>query len=180
MIRIVPLCLLFLTSCFHGNPGDKIAHRFFVSSQSFSGNLAGLAGADIKCQLAADAAGLGGVWKAWLSTLSDAASTRLSLSYPLVTVNGIAIFETENERLIGLPRTALNVDENGHVVGNVNVWTNTDTVGASRSADCNSWTTAVSGMNGGVGLSADLSVNRWTDAGNAACNTLAHLYCVEQ
>ena len=40
----------------------------FVTSAKFSGDVGGLAGADAICAGAAESAGLGGLWRAWLST----------------------------------------------------------------------------------------------------------------
>lgn len=172
---------LFLLSCGLGKPGEKLNHRMFVTSQTFSGNVGGLAGADARCQLAADAAGLGGTWRAWLSTGAVTAISRLSIGYPIVRVNGEAIFESENERLVGLFRNAPDMDEYGHGVGNVAVWTNTDTVGSTLfSNDCNAWTSASGGLNGGTGLTQDTSTGAWTRAGVNACSNSLRFYCLEQ
>ncbi len=51
--------------------------RLFVTSLKYNGNLGGLSGADAKCQARADAASLGGIWKAWLSDSTTDASARL-------------------------------------------------------------------------------------------------------
>src|SRR3989344_6490978 len=44
--------------------------RAFVTSATYHGNLGGLAGGDAECQSLANAASLGGIWKAWLSDSS--------------------------------------------------------------------------------------------------------------
>jgi hypothetical protein len=54
--------------------------RVFVSGSKWNGNLGGLAGADAKCQQAADAAGLGGTFRAWISDDATSASSRLTHS----------------------------------------------------------------------------------------------------
>lgn len=51
--------------------------RIFVTSTRYNGNLGGLSGADVKCQDRANAANLGGTWKAWLSDSTTSASSRL-------------------------------------------------------------------------------------------------------
>jgi len=51
--------------------------RVFVTSSSWNGNLGGLSGAGAKCQQAADAAGLGGTWVAWLSDSTYDAKDRI-------------------------------------------------------------------------------------------------------
>ena len=53
----------------------------FVTSQTFTGNLGGIAGADQKCQDLADAAGLPGIYKAWLAD-SDPASAPAQPFHP--------------------------------------------------------------------------------------------------
>lgn len=54
--------------------------RVFVTSTWYDGNLGGLTGADNKCQTRADAVGLGGTWKAWLSSQTVSAASRLTHS----------------------------------------------------------------------------------------------------
>ena len=54
--------------------------RVFVTSTTYKGNLGGLAGADAKCQTRANAASLGGTWKAWLSDSTTSAASRLTQS----------------------------------------------------------------------------------------------------
>lgn len=57
----------------------KIESKYvFVSSKRYNGDLGGLSGADTKCQTLAEAAGLPGVYKAWLSSSSESPSTRFS------------------------------------------------------------------------------------------------------
>ena len=67
----------------------------FATSQKFTGNLGGLAGADKKCQALATAPGVGlpGTYKAWLSDSSNSPFTRFVKSpgpYQLVTGEKVA------------------------------------------------------------------------------------------
>src|SRR5262245_3061033 len=50
-----------------GPGGTLPPRRVFVTSAIYPGNIGGLMGADAKCQTSADAAMLGGSWRAWLS-----------------------------------------------------------------------------------------------------------------
>lgn len=50
----------------------------FVTSQTYTGNLGGLAGADAQCNLLAKAAGLEGSYLAWLSDATESPSTRFN------------------------------------------------------------------------------------------------------
>jgi len=59
--------------------------RVFVTSAGYDGDLAGqsgttdgLAGGDALCNLHASAAGLGGIWKAWLSGDEEDAVDRIA------------------------------------------------------------------------------------------------------
>jgi hypothetical protein len=64
----------------------------FATSQGFTGNLGGLAGADAICQAEANAAGLPGTYKAFLSDNNTSAADRLNQSsLPYELVNGTPI-----------------------------------------------------------------------------------------
>src|SRR5262245_59646060 len=68
--------------------------RFFVTRTVYAGDLGGLSGADDKCRQAADAEGLGGTWRAWLSnTESPIAKDRISGDGPWCTVDGLIVFK---------------------------------------------------------------------------------------
>lgn len=70
------------------------AKRVFVTSKVYTGNLGGLAGADAKCQGLADAAKLGGTYKAWLADSKQRVSTRFSaagLTGPWTLVDGTPV-----------------------------------------------------------------------------------------
>src|SRR6187401_2282495 len=55
--------------------------RVFVPDQTYVGGLlGGLAGADMKCEARAAAAGLAGTYKAWLSDQTKSATARLTHS----------------------------------------------------------------------------------------------------
>jgi hypothetical protein len=76
----------------HGGGVVNGAKRVFVSSETYTGDLGGLDGADAKCQALADAAHLGGTFKAWLSTSTVDAADRLTHSTrPYTLVDGTLI-----------------------------------------------------------------------------------------
>jgi hypothetical protein len=62
--------------------------RIFLTSTVYSGDLGGLAGADATCQARADAANLGGTWRAILSTRQVDARDHVDGSFPRVNVDG--------------------------------------------------------------------------------------------
>jgi hypothetical protein len=75
-----------------GDAGSSTApKRIFLTSTVYDGNLGGLAGADAKCQARADAAQLGGTWKAILSTRTVDAADRIDGSVARVNVDGTLV-----------------------------------------------------------------------------------------
>lgn len=163
-----------------GDSGGLAGKNFFVTSQTFSGNLNGIAGADLKCQLAATAGGLQGTYKAWLSTYFEDFSNRLSVSYPLRTPTGLDIFMSRSNLVSGLIVNPPNRDEYGNLVPTPQVWTNTDSIGLGLQSDCGGWTTDSAAQSGGYGLANSTAGSAWTQAGFAGCSNQYRLYCLEQ
>lgn len=161
-----------------GSGSSAKQNRVFVTSSSYNGNLGGLDGADLKCQLAATTAGLSGVWKAWLSIAGVEASSRLVLAYPIKDVHGVEIF-ADATSMSGLLPIPPHLDEHGNLVGGA-VWTNTDSSGREFTASCNNWLTSTSGFTGVTGLSSAQTHGEWTQQGSATCDSANHLYCFEQ
>jgi hypothetical protein len=154
--------------------------RVFVSSISYSANLGNLAGADANCQALADAAQLGGTWRAFLSSSAASAATRLShsiLSYrridgALVATSGASFFSTTHVNPIDR-------DEHGAQLFNVEVWTGSGGSGVG-SGGCADWTSSDSGGSfPAVGLSGRTD-GGWADIYLQFCDRVAYLYCVEQ
>ena len=123
--------------------------RVFVTAAKYNGDLGGLAGADAKCQAAADAAGLGGIFMAWLSDGLDSPGTRF-LTLPLgpyITINGATVAGSYGDLTNGTGNinTPLDITETGaSVVAGDSVWTNTGTTGSSTTDlainTCFAWT----------------------------------------
>lgn len=101
------------------------ALRVFITSTAYTGDLGGLEGGDAKCQLAADAAGLGGSFVAWLSmsflgagddSFEIHAIDRVSGDGPWYRLDGQLAFS--NRANLGTsPRVQINIDELGEEVG---------------------------------------------------------------
>ena len=153
--------------------------RVFISSSVFpSGDLGGLAGADMTCNNLAAAAGLGGNWVAWLSTSTENAVDRLIPgSGPFVRAQppmaGLVIANDIIELTSGTLQNSIQLDELGFDPGsNGAVWTGTrpdGTVatdptfhcsGTQGVCACDAWTSA-SGDGGTWGNSA-FADSRWT------------------
>jgi hypothetical protein len=183
------------------SPPRKIV---FVSSQAYNGNLGGLAGADSKCQALANAAGLKGVFQAWLSDSSTTAASRLAHSgIPYALVNRRIVANdwaglTSGALLQSIDITELGATRTQTAGGAFYTWTATDTNGTrstigSAPADiacCRDWTDpndepldggggGLTVVSGGIGDPARAD-SYWSNAAWLGCNSPGFLYCLEQ
>lgn len=166
------------------DPSFKVV---FVTSATYNGNLGGLTGADAKCQALADAAGIYGIFKAWLS--DDTTSPKNSAEFvkstvPYMTTVGTKIANDFTDITDGMLDAHVYYDENGQqVTTNAQAWTNTDSGGlvytTTTSFICNNWTDAGASVNGLVGDITTL-ISNWTEYIFATCDSAARLYCIEQ
>ena len=195
LIALTPACATDTLDVLGGEPvpGDR---RVFVTSTHYNGNLGGLSGADAKCQDRANAAELGGTWKAWLSDSFTAAKDRLV--HPmgaLVRIDGTVVASNWDALVNQWPDAAPEIDEYGQQKSYVNAgsvpgcswaggyffhpWTATDNTGALKGATCADWTTSAAAPKGRVGLGG-YSLSQWTDWCDFPCNMSQPLYCFEQ
>jgi len=166
----------------------------FVTNEKFTGNLGGLAGADEKCQAAADAAGFGGIFQAWLSAGDPGDSS--SISTPTNRWDTLALnpYFLIGERLIAANYASLiDIIDGGKLItrplltetgvgtpGGDYVWTGTTSKGTLASEDCDDWTSEEGTV---TGVAGDPNYNdaNWTVRGDPiTCSTLLRLYCFEQ
>ncbi len=156
--------------------------KVFLTSTTYNGNLGGLAGADAKCQARAQAAGLTGTWKAWLSAIDGDARDRIT-NHEYVRTDGALVAINLDDLTDGTIANPINIDENGNkVTSNPFPWTATKSSGvlktASATCDSSSWT-SMAGL-GWIGA-ADYTDGMWTETALAsACGTTKRLYCFEQ
>jgi hypothetical protein len=157
------------------------ASRVFATSTTHNGNLGGLAGADAICQARANAASLGGTWKAWLSDATTSAASRHTQSTaPYQLVGGGVVANNWTDLTNGGIGGPIQRDENGTVLAAGEVWTGTTTSGGSDPATCNNWTSSAAAQFGEYGRN-NTSGAGWTAAtGTRACNGAKRLYCFEQ
>ncbi|MCA9489426.1 MAG: DUF1554 domain-containing protein [Myxococcales bacterium] len=157
--------------------------RAFVTSTGYRGNFGGAAGADSRCQTRADAAGLGGTWKAWLGSPADGLpASRFNFTDPWVKVNGtFKVADDLGDLTDGSLDSALNVNEFGNAISPFNriVWTGISSPNSLASENCNNWTSASSAVTGRRGSAAYYN-SLWVDAGTSTCNMANSLYCFEQ
>ncbi len=168
------------------------AKTVFVTSTESKGNLGGLAGADAECNARADAAGLSGHYKAWLSDSSASPSSRFVPSNcPYYRVDGVMVATDWDDLTDGTLAASIDLDENGvsHARSGWGsselVWTNTATdgtaIGTGTGATCDDWTLSnnTSGSKGGI---LDQSNSDWSYSPifTAYCSDKKRLYCIQQ
>jgi PKD repeat protein len=178
--------------------GDVV--RVFITSGVFQGNLGGLIGADQKCQAAADAANLGGVWTAWLSDENNDAVDRIPdgqyrlLNGDLVAFNKFHLTSTDTILPLANP---IILSELGDLKASSTVWTGTQWDGTSIPpstfgdiSNCENWTNSNQQLGcsngdpdcGNFGFSGSVE-KEWTlgispgDPFLGGCNIFASLYC---
>jgi hypothetical protein len=161
----------------------------FVTSETYTGDLGGLAGADSKCQARAKAAGLSGVYLAWLSDYSDWPAKRFSRAgSPYRLVDGSVVANDWSSLTSGTLRHAIDRTELGGApattdtpCGGASVWTNTRADGSldNEANSCGDWTDSIGG-GAALGL-VNAQASGWTaDCWGGVCGGHASLYCFEQ
>ena len=158
--------------------------RAFVTNQNFNGNLGGVVGADAKCQTAADNAGVGGVWQAWVAddavfpdNMPSFRWDTLSLG-PYFKFNGVVIDSNFAALFDQQLTNPLSTTETGVGV-NSGVWTGILSDGQVSDFNCTDWSTADGGVLATVGNSATKQQG-WTSITTANCASPLKLYCFEQ
>ncbi|MDC0747402.1 hypothetical protein [Polyangium mundeleinium] len=165
--------------------------RIFITKTTYNGNLAkagnaatGIAGGDNLCKLAADAANLGGTWKAWLSDANTNAIDRLTEVGPWHTIDLSKVIFNNKSNIITGPLTSIGYDENGDTLGGeYGAWTGTMNDGKKDPeyvTDCVNWTNGTNTGEGWTGLGSSDNANHWTEYYLKPCQSLYHLYCFEQ
>jgi hypothetical protein len=155
----------------------------FITATPYPGDLGGLAGADAKCQLAATAANRTGHWKAFISSSTENAVTRMAGNGPWFQARAPAQRVFNNTaNLQTVPLVALGFDETDVSFANsgpIMFWTGTAIGGATSSQTCNGFTTASASVNGTVGHTNSTDAT-WVALGPQSCSNSQHLLCFEQ
>ncbi len=165
----------------------RVAYRVFVTKQGsvLSG---GLTEADEVCHAAAAAAGLPGVYRAWLSTSTVSAKDRVThkQALPIRRLDNQTVVMSAADLVSGSLLAPIAVSEAGELLPLMPacteesaVWTGTLANGEPNAdTNCGDWTTTMGG-GGAAGFLANADAS-WTDAGCAvACGASLHLYCFE-
>ncbi|MFN7938783.1 MAG: DNRLRE domain-containing protein [Bryobacteraceae bacterium] len=161
---------------------DKLV---FLTEGRWAGNLGGLAGADAKCASEAAASGKKGTFKAWLSTATVSASSRLVHSnLPYARPDGVRVAMNWDDLTDGTLLNPIIVTASGlNIAGYLDYgsWTNTSTSGGTLlSSDCQGWTTNSSSEAYVQGSALGTVDRSWTQSFLSLCDMPRHLYCFEQ
>jgi len=159
---------------------------FLTSTNYPTGNVNGLVGADAICQTLASNAGLSGTFKAWLSTTTTSAASRLTHStHPYRLVDGTLVANDWTDLTDGSISVSIHETESGASVAGEFAWTNTNADGSADAYDCAGWTSSSASDLGEVGSTADTTA-MWTKRAPYYCDgslfggVLRGLYCIQQ
>ena len=151
----------------------------FVTSRRYPPRFQPLEDADAKCNDAADAAGLPGDYRAWLSTAAIYARDRLAGARGWVRTDGAPFADTVDDLVAGRIFNPPMFDEFGHEVrsGDTDVVaTGTDPTGYNSPGNtCNEWANDQAG-NVLYGTT-DGTTGVWTSFFISSCGTPMRLYC---
>jgi hypothetical protein len=161
--------------------------NIFLTPGSYLGSTIGsLGNADANCQAAANAAGYSGTYKAIISNDTTSASSRLTLSYPIVNAYNGSTVAASNLWSGSIANVILNpsgsdscsgCDWDQHASFGV-VWTGTTASGGSATGNnCSGWT---SGSGTGVNGCASQTTTAWVNCNSNTCGGTEGLYCIQQ
>ncbi len=168
----------------------------FATSTVWKGNLAGIAGADLICNISADNAGLTGSYKAWISDDLNSPSTTFTQSAgPYALTTGTTIADDWDDLTDGRLDHAINRTEYGDQIllgTETYVWTDTEGedgfAGKGGFNSCDNWTSDSSDEYAFVGNVLKRTYGDWSMVSTAAystyevrtCDIKLRLYCFEQ
>jgi hypothetical protein len=167
--------------------GDETGHveagpnyLFVTSTVHIGGSLGGLEGADALCQARADAAGLAGTYRAWLSGPGVDARDRFAGARGWVRTDGKPFANSITQIVDGKFWYPPTLDENGDLPASWEVWTGTDLngIGYDHGGNfCSGWTSEDAEI---FALQGDRESARpwWTDSHIRRCNETGRLYCL--
>jgi hypothetical protein len=168
------------TSSSSGSSTSTSDHkRVFVTSTTYSGALGSVNAADAQCRAAAAAAGLPGVYAAWLSNGSTDAYDHVRDVSPWYTTSDAVAFAAKTD-LRGAPAAQL-LDETGGYPdpATLGAWSGSNADGVSTGEDCDHWTNAGGDVQATLGTA--LSDTTWGGGGVLLpCNAKAPLICFQQ
>jgi hypothetical protein len=172
----------FLADTLDRSPDASVTrpNKAFITADTYSGNLGGIAGADAKCAISAVQAGLPGTFVAFLSgneTTPVNAIDRLSGSRGWVRVDGISVADVPSQIVNGQIFNPISLDQFGQQAQVIEAWTGAETLTSVAARRCMEWTSTDALGLGTVGsLIRRDSVSNFT---NRACDQRRALLCFE-
>ena len=159
--------------------------RVFVTSEVIRGRIlndgAPHTTVDQFCQLAAQAAGLGGSWRAWISDTALVASTHVQEVGPWYLVDQCTLVTPDIATLVAQgPAVGLDTAEDGERFERTSYWTGTDAQGLATVFHCGDWARGAPSRFGVIGRSNLTGPGEWTEAERVACNQSHRVLCFEQ
>ena len=170
----------------------------FVTSELYDGDLGGLSGADLKCATLAAAAGLAHpyLYKAWLADGFSAPQPRFIqkdlVGVPYIRPDGRVVAADFDALVTSGPQTGIALTEQGDMLFDEPVWTNTSAFGGVFSPEnhCAHWTSKSDQLGARVGQNALYieagpewqtwqDERRWTSFVNLKCSQEQRLYCFD-
>jgi cysteine-rich repeat protein len=146
----------------------------------------GLAAADTICNDEASGAGLSGTYIAWLSTDSQSAKDHLLAreideTADFQLVSSVPVATDLDDLLNGDIINNIYLTADGSLAANVLIWTNTDSMGGTKSTEsCGDWTLALDDMPDASRIGSTASKdNNWTDSKFGFCYDFYRLYCFQ-
>jgi hypothetical protein len=152
---------------------DAGPKRIFVTRSTYAANFGGIAGGDLRCQSSAEAAGLTGTFKAWLSDSTTNAADRFVSNGPWVEVGSNVTLFPSRVALRGFPSAQLKKDELGQPSPDY-WWTGTLANGVKGDNNCMDWTSPSPADRGTVGSRGDGAAQpdkEWTEFYHFSCAT---------
>lgn len=161
----------------------------FLTKNVYISKFGGIGEADIICKKDAEAAGLSGTYKAWLSDMFPGNSPNslwLNLEFQgwyRMPTDPPSLFAKGFNGLSSPGKNPLNVLANGSKnVSLTKAWTATTVLGKKNESfgNCNSWQDMGFGMDGGIGNPQAID-KTWTDLSGPLCGSVeAGIYCFEK
>nr|WP_293178178.1 DUF1554 domain-containing protein [Nannocystis sp.] len=170
----------------------------FLSSQTYTGDLGGVSGADLKCQALAKAfdPGRAHTYRAWISdSVSEPATTfahgAMFTATPYVLRSGVEVAASFEDLILHGPKVGITLTDTLETLFDRRVWTHTTHAGVAVPDDhhCTQWSSKLFNLKGVVGSnglppdSPDLQTwtdeRWWTRYEERNCNLFARLYCFE-
>ena len=161
-----------------------LLRRVFVTSATMTPDFGGLSQADAICVSAASSASLGGHWKAWLSSSTVSASSRLEhATVPYKLLDGTEIAKDWSGLTSGTLEHAIDLDEHKNFTSSSSATFTGAKADGSSGLTCLDWTTKSNSYSQTAGQSiAAATDSSWTQAFTYPCggSEAMSLYCVEQ